>query len=103
VAEDLSQEQIDEWKNKVSEFTSVDEFANALKAFAYENAKNKNKGNNGTLRMSLPNDPIDDDSKKSLWDRLKPLIINIRKSRGNPNYCHHFEKLANKLEFYIKR
>jgi predicted RNase H-like nuclease (RuvC/YqgF family) len=41
VKEDLTQEQIDEWREKSKEFSKIEEFTNAIKAFAYEVSNSK--------------------------------------------------------------
>jgi len=71
VAEDLTQEQIDEWRGKVEEFSSVDEFSNAIAAFAYKESKGKNKTGDGIVRMGLPNNQSDKGNEnKTLWERI---------------------------------
>jgi len=70
VADDLTQEQIDEWREKAKEFSNPDDFSNAIKAFAYSVAKSKNKGDVGSIRVPINIDIVDDNTNKSLWDRL---------------------------------
>jgi len=70
VADDLTQEQIDEWREKAKEFKNPDDFSNAIKAFAYSVAKSKNKGDVGSIRVPINIDIVDDNTNKSLWDRL---------------------------------
>lgn len=70
VSEDLSQEQIDEWRGKVKEFNSIEEFGNAIKAFAYENSKGKNPKDGEIVKMSLPSNPIEEKKSNSVWERL---------------------------------
>jgi hypothetical protein len=70
VADDLTQEQIDEWREKAKEFSNPDDFSNAIKAFAYSVAKSKNKGDVGSIRVPIHTDIVDDNTNKSLWDRL---------------------------------
>lgn len=70
VADDLTQEQIDEWREKAKEFSNPDDFSNAIKAFAYSVAKSKNKGDVGSIRVPIHTDIVDDNKNKNLWDRL---------------------------------
>ena len=70
VADDLTQEQIDEWREKAKEFSNPDDFSNAIKAFAYSVAKSKNKGDVGSIRIPINIDIVDDNKNKSLWNRL---------------------------------
>ena len=70
VADDLTQEQIDEWREKAKEFSNPDDFSNAIKAFAYSVAKSKNKGGVGSIRVPINIDIVDDNKNKSLWNRL---------------------------------
>ena len=70
VADDLTQEQIDEWREKAKEFSNPDDFSNAIKAFAYSVAKSKNKGDVGSIRVPINIDIVDDNTNKSLWDRI---------------------------------
>ena len=69
VSEDLTPEQVEEWRNKSVDFSTVEEFGNAIKAFAYENSKGKKKDND-VITMSIPINPIDDKKTKSLWERI---------------------------------
>lgn len=69
VSEDLTPEQVEEWRNKSVDFSTVEEFGNAIKAFAYENSKGKKKDND-VITMSIPVNPIDDKKAKSLWERI---------------------------------
>ena len=70
VADDLTQEQIDEWREKAKEFSNPDDFSNAIKAFAYSVAKSNNKGDVGSIRVPINTDIVDDNTNKSLWNRL---------------------------------
>ncbi len=74
VSDDLSQEQIDEWRGKVDEFNTVEEFDSAIKVFAYENSKSKRGNNDGedVIRVSLPdtNGDSGDAGIKSIWERI---------------------------------
>jgi len=70
VADDLTQEQIDEWREKAKEFSNPDDFSNAIKAFAYSVTKSKQKGDVGSIRVPIHIDIVDDNTNKSLWDRL---------------------------------
>ncbi len=70
VADDLTQEQIDEWREKAKEFSNPDDFSNAIKAFAYSVAKSKNKGDVGSIRVPINIDIVDNNTNKSLWDRI---------------------------------
>ena len=70
VADDLTQEQIDEWREKAKEFSNPDDFSNAIKAFAYSVAKSKNKGGVDSIRVPINIDIVDDNKNKSLWNRL---------------------------------
>jgi len=72
VADDLTQEQIDEWREKAKEFSNPDDFSNAIKAFAYSVAKSKQKDGNSPVRVPI-NVDFDDDKKNksgSVWDRI---------------------------------
>lgn len=70
VSDDLTQEQIDEWREKSKEFKNPDDFSNAIKAFAYSVAKSKQKGDIGSIRVPINIDIFDNNANKSLWDRL---------------------------------
>lgn len=70
VADDLTQEQIDEWREKAKEFSNPDDFSNAIKAFAYSVAKSKSKGGVDSIRVPINIDIVDDNKNKSLWNRL---------------------------------
>ncbi|XMB66342.1 hypothetical protein RI065_08550 [Mycoplasmatota bacterium zrk1] len=37
-----------------------------------------------------------------IWNKIKDRIHEIRKSRKNPDYCKHFEKLEEKLRNYSR-
>lgn len=70
VADDLTQEQIDEWREKAKEFSNPDDFSNAIKAFAYSVTKSKQKDDVGSIRVPINIDIVDDNKNKSLWNRL---------------------------------
>jgi len=70
VADDLTQEQIDEWREKAKEFSNPEDFSNAIKAFAYSVTKSKQKGDVGSIRVPINIDIVDDNKNKSLWNRL---------------------------------
>ena len=72
VADDLTQEQIDEWREKAKEFSNPDDFSNAIKAFAYSVSKSKQKDGNSPVRVPI-NVDFDGDKKNksgSVWDRI---------------------------------
>ena len=72
VADDLTQEQIDEWREKAKEFSNPNDFSNAIQAFAYSVAKSKQKDGNSPVRIPI-NVDFDDDKKNksvSVWDRI---------------------------------
>jgi hypothetical protein len=73
VIDDLNQEQVNEWKNKVNEFESVDAFTNAIQSFAYSLTKNKKgKRKEEFDRISLPAVNQESETKsENVWDRLK--------------------------------
>jgi hypothetical protein len=65
----MPKEKVDEWKEKVVEFSSVDAWANAVKADAFNYVKKTGVKNETFTRMGLPYS-IDNgkDKKSSLWD-----------------------------------
>jgi vacuolar-type H+-ATPase subunit I/STV1 len=70
VADDLTQEQIDEWREKAKEFSNPDDFSNAIKAFAYSVSKSKKQDGVGSIRVPINVNIVDDNTNKSLWNRL---------------------------------
>lgn len=70
VADDLTQEQIDEWREKAKEFKNPDDFSNAIKAFAYSVAKSKQKGDVGSIRVPINVDFIENNKNESVWSRI---------------------------------
>ena len=69
VADDLTPEQIEEWRNKANEFETVEEFSNAIKAFAYSITKTK-KDKSSIVWAHIPIDTNNSKENKGLWDRL---------------------------------
>lgn len=67
VVEDLTQEQVDDWRDKVAEFESIELFSNAIKAFAYSVSKGK-KVDDGIVTASIPFENKKNKNKKGLWD-----------------------------------
>lgn len=70
VADDLTQEQIDEWREKAKEFKNPDDFSNAIKAFAYSVAKSKQKGDVGSIRVPINVDYTENNKNESVWSRI---------------------------------
>lgn len=71
VADDLTQEQIDEWREKAKEFSNPDDFANAIKAFAYSVAKSKKENESGFIRVPINKEfSVHNKGEESIWDRL---------------------------------
>lgn len=70
VADDLTQEQIDEWREKAKEFKNPDDFSNAIKAFAYSVAKSKQKGDVGSIRVPINVDFAENNKNESVWSRI---------------------------------
>jgi len=70
VADDLTQEQIDEWREKAKEFSNPDDFSNAIKAFAYSVAKSKQKGDVGSIRVPINVDFTENNKNESVWSRI---------------------------------
>jgi hypothetical protein len=71
VSEDLTAEQIDEWRNKSNEFENIDSFTNAIQSFAYSVSKGKNKNGEGFTRMSIPHENDNGEkSSNSVWERI---------------------------------
>lgn len=70
VADDLTQEQIDEWREKAKEFKNPDDFSNAIKAFAYSVAKSKQKGDVGSIRVPINVDFTENNKNESVWSRI---------------------------------
>lgn len=33
-----------------------------------------------------------------IWEKIKNIVLTLRTSRNNPNYCHHFEQLYNAVK-----
>lgn len=70
VSDILSDEQINEWRDKVKEFSTVDDFSNAIKAFAFTLNKGKKK-DEGITRMSIPLDNNNNiKNSTSIWERI---------------------------------
>lgn len=68
VSEDLTQEQIDEWRNKVDTYENIEEFSNAIAAFAYSISKGKKKVDDGIVTASIPFENKNNKTNKGLWD-----------------------------------
>jgi len=67
VSKTIPKDQIELWRNKVSEFNTIDAWGNALKAFAYNYLVDKNDNKkDGVNRMGLPTPTVT--TKKGLWD-----------------------------------
>jgi hypothetical protein len=70
VSDDLTPEQIQEWKGKVEEFANVEAFANAIQSFAYSlTKKSKKKKDIPFERIAIPTEKKEDKSG-SVWSRL---------------------------------
>lgn len=69
VAEDLTQDQMDEWRIKFAEYANVDEFGNALKAFAWEVSRGKSKSRDSIVRVALPDVNTEHKTYKSIWEK----------------------------------
>lgn len=67
VADDLTQEQIDEWRNKADEYENIEAFTNAIKAFAYSVSKGKKEDNEFVIASMVKNNQ-NNNTKKGLWD-----------------------------------
>ena len=70
VSDVLNDEQINEWKVKVTEFNTVEEFGNAIKAFAFNLTKSKKNEKDEMLRMSIPSNKEENKTSNSIWERL---------------------------------
>jgi hypothetical protein len=70
VIEDLTSEQVDEWKEKAKEFDNIAEFENSLRAFAYSVVKSKTNKKDEYNNIHIPKSNLNDNVEKSLWDRL---------------------------------
>ena len=68
VSEDLNQEQIDEWRNKISEYDNIELFSNAIKAFAYSVSKTNKTVDDGIVTASIPFENKNNKKNKGLWD-----------------------------------
>jgi len=67
VSDDLTQDQIDEWRGKVDEFENIEAFSNAIKAFAYSLTKNQKDKDDITI-ASMALDNKNNSKTKGLWD-----------------------------------
>lgn len=68
VRADLTSEQVDEWREKSKEFSSVDAFTNSLKAFAYDVRVAKNPTEKEEFsRMEVITETITKTQSKSIW------------------------------------
>lgn len=70
VSEDLTIEQIDEWRNKASEYENINAFINAIQSFAYSVSKGKVKNGEGFTRISIPTGDEGGKSSNSVWERI---------------------------------
>jgi hypothetical protein len=69
VSTDLTQEQIDEWREKAKDYENIDEYANAIKAFAFDVTKKNPDKKSNFSRIHIPdikNEP--NKESKNLWD-----------------------------------
>jgi hypothetical protein len=62
----LTEEQITEWTEKAVEYDNVDNFKNAILAFAFTQTKQTNT--NETTRIHIPLDSQNTEQKQGLWD-----------------------------------
>lgn len=69
VSDDLKPEQLSEWREKANTYANANDFSNALKAFAFECSKGKNK-HTAPPRIAIPIDNNDDKQNTSVWNRL---------------------------------
>ena len=69
VSDDLKPEQLSEWREKAGQYPNANDFSNALKAFAFECSKGKNK-HSAPPRIAIPIDNDNKNSKTSVWNRL---------------------------------
>lgn len=67
VKDSLTEEQIKEWSEKVKDFDSVEQFTNAIQAFAYTQVKDIPKDHDTEMRIHIPNDS-EAQKEKGLWD-----------------------------------
>ena len=68
----LPSNEIDEWRNKSTQYNSVDRFKNDLKAFAFDKARTLNCDFSQSMRNALPIDKSNDDL--STWEKLEKCI-----------------------------
>jgi phage shock protein A len=71
VSEDLTPQQIDEWREKMEQFESSTDYSNQLKAFAYENSRGKQKKSDNIVRAALPKTKDEQEKHTSLWEKYK--------------------------------
>ncbi|GEM_PF-5038495 len=72
VSEKLTDEQVAEWRSKVAEFSNVDDFGNALKAFAFDIVV-KNEDPNKKVefnRIKINPDVSETEKTGSVWSRI---------------------------------
>lgn len=71
VSDTLSADDISDWRDKSTTFTNVDEFKNALKAFAYDKQKAKGVKLTEQFRNAIPQTFETEKKDNSLWGCLE--------------------------------
>jgi hypothetical protein len=71
VSDNLTQEQVDEWRQKANDYANVDEFTNAIKAYAFDIASSKKGSEKQEFnRIHIPNTQETKKESSSVWDRI---------------------------------
>ena len=73
VSDILDAEAITNWREKSVNFANVDDFKNALKAFAFDVQKEKGVKPVEQLRNAIPKN-IDNEDTMNIWSRLEKNI-----------------------------
>ena len=70
VSEDLTPEEVQEWREKSVEFETTSMFESALKSFAYDKTKKSSKtDSNEQIRIEVKTN-FEDNKPKGIWERL---------------------------------
>lgn len=71
VSDTLSGDEISEWRENAKTFSNIDDFKNALKAFAYDVQKSKGIETSQSLRSSITQTYMENSDSNSLWGSLE--------------------------------
>lgn len=70
VSNELTVEEIQEWREKACTFESVSAFENALKSFAYDKVKANIGNTDENIRIEVTKKQFEDNKPKGIWERL---------------------------------